>query len=157
MHRNVSVNTYDAYGLLTSQVEQQYNAAGTLAFVRTLAYSDGSVTSETVTDEIHNVTITTQYASNAEPSVSATVYPDGFTVTTNYGPSTEPTVSVSGLPGGATTTTSYGPNGDPTTPLPADPNGVAAQEMTLGATSVVSVSPCFPMQTREIWWRRAHR
>ena len=74
----------------------------------------GSMTSETDIDEIHNVAITTQYASNAEPSVSATVYPDGFTITTNYGSSGEPTVSVSGFPGGTTTTTFYGPNGDPT-------------------------------------------
>ncbi len=126
VERNDFANTYNADGSLASQVEQQYNAAGSLAYVRTLEYGGGSVTSDTVTDEINDFAITTQYGTGAEPSLSTTTYPDGFTITTNYGSNGQPTLSVSGFPGGATTTTTYGPHGDPTSPLPTDPNGGAA-------------------------------
>ncbi len=123
---NDFTNTYNTNGSLASQVEDQYSGDSTLTYVRTLDYSGGEVTSETVADEIHNITITTQYAGNGQPSVSTTACPDGFTTTTNYGSSGQPTTSLSGFSGGTTITTTFGPDGDPATPLPADPNGSPA-------------------------------
>ena len=126
VQRNHFVNTYNPDGSLASQVEQQYDDAGSLIHVRTLEFSGGGVISESVTDELNNIVITIQYAPTGQPSVVTTEYRDGFTITTDYGANGEPTLSVSGFSGGATTTTTYGPHGDPYTPLPADPGGDVA-------------------------------